>query len=84
MKITKECGKMDSKNIDNLIKSFDEMPLFLDVTEVSRLLKIGRNSAYNVFNSARFPKIEIAGQYRVRKDDLMDWLQNQKTSKEVK
>lgn len=70
----KVCDKMNSKNLDNCIKSFDEMPLFLTVNEVSRLLQIGRNSAYQVFNSAGFPKIEIAGQFRVRKDELMKWL----------
>lgn len=78
MESIKECDKMTSKNIDNIIKSFDEMPLFLSVEEVSRVFDIGRNSAYNLFNSNGFPKIKIAGHFRVCKDDLMVWLQNQK------
>ncbi len=78
MNLIKEYDKMTSKNIDNLIKSFDEMPLFLSVEEVSQVFGIGRNSAYNLFKSEGFPKIKIAGQFRVCKDDLMVWLQNQK------
>ena len=78
MNSIKEYDKMTSKNIDNIIKSFDEMPLFLNVEEVSQVFDIGRNSAYNLFKSEGFPKIRIAGQFRVCKDDLMSWLQNQK------
>lgn len=78
MELIKEYDKMMTKNIDNIIKSFDEMPLFLSVEEVSQVFDIGRNSTYNLFNSKGFPKIKIAGQFRVCKDDLMDWLQNQK------
>jgi predicted DNA-binding transcriptional regulator AlpA len=78
MESIKECDKMTSKNIDNIIKSFDEMPLFLNVEEVSQVFDIGRNSAYNLFKSEGFPKIKIAGQFRVCKDNLMVWLQNQK------
>ena len=59
------------------------MPLFLDAYEVSRTLGIGRNSTYELFKSYGFPGIIIAGQFRVRKDDLMKWLDNQKSSKEV-
>ena len=70
--------KMTSKNIDNIIKSFDEMPLFLSVEDISLVFDIGRNSTYSLFNSKGFPKIRIAGQFRVCKDDLMVWLQNQK------
>ena len=76
--ITQEYGKMGSKNLDNLIKSFDEMPLFLSVEDVSLVFNIGRNSTYNLFNSAEFPTIKIAGQFRICKDDLIGWLQKQK------
>jgi predicted DNA-binding transcriptional regulator AlpA len=75
--------KIESKNIENKIRSFDEMPLFLGVNEVSRAFGIGRNSTYELFNSIDFPKIIVAGQFRVCKDDLMTWLDNQKPSKEV-
>ncbi len=76
--ITQEYGKMESKNLDNLIKSFDEMPLFLSVEDVSLVFNIGRNSTYNLFNSTEFPTIKIAGQFRICKDDLIGWLQKQK------
>lgn len=75
--------KIECMNLDNRIKSYDEMPLFLDAYEVSRTLGIGRNSTYELFKSYGFPTIAIKGQFRVRKDDLMKWLDNQKSSKEV-
>ena len=75
--------KIDHMNLENRIKSYDEMPLFLDVYEVSRTLGIGRNSTYELFKSYGFPRIKLKRQFRVRKDDLMKWLDNQKSSKEV-
>lgn len=78
-----EYGKIDHTNLDNRIKNYDDMPLFLDAYEVSRTLGIGRNSTYELFRSYGFPTIPIKGQFRVHKDDLMKWLDNQKSSKEV-
>jgi hypothetical protein len=66
--------RINYKNLDNKIKSFDEMPLFLKVNDVSKVLRIGRNSTYEIFNSTGFPRIRVAGQFRVNKDDLVEWL----------
>jgi predicted DNA-binding transcriptional regulator AlpA len=78
MKKEEAYDKIGAKNIDNRIRSFDEMPLFLDVKDVANTLNIGRNSAYYMFNADGFPRIKVAGQYRVRKDDLVDWLKKQR------
>jgi predicted DNA-binding transcriptional regulator AlpA len=77
MKIKSAYAKIEAKNIDNFIKSFDEMPLFLKVKDVSQVFEIGRNSTYNLFDSEGFPKLIIAGQFRVCKDDLIAWLKDQ-------
>jgi hypothetical protein len=66
----------EQKNNEKGIMNYDEMPLFLDVNDISKMFRIGRNSAYELFKSAEFPKLMVAGQYRVCKDELRTWLKN--------
>ncbi len=72
----KKCDKMKTKNLDNRIRTIDELPLWLNVNDVSQALDIGRNSTYELFNSVGFPKFRVAGQNRVFKDDFIDWCKN--------
>lgn len=53
---------------------FDEE--ILTVPETADFLKIGRVSAYNLFNSKSFPSFKIGKSLRVCKSDLLYFVRN--------
>jgi excisionase family DNA binding protein len=61
----------------NKTTTADDLPLYLGVTDITALLNIGRSTAYEMFNSAGFPKSYVGSQMRVRKDDFMEWMRKQ-------
>lgn len=46
----------------------------LTVKDVSKLLHIGINQAYSLFNSKAFPSFRIGKKMLITKDALADWL----------
>jgi excisionase family DNA binding protein len=57
---------------------FDKLSLLLTVTDISEVLRISRAGAYNLVNSADFPKIKVGKRVLVEKDDFKRWLQKNK------
>lgn len=50
------------------------MEPMLDIKDLMNYLKIGKNKAYNLMRSDSFPSIKIGSQYRVRKEDLEEFI----------
>ena len=48
------------------------------VADIQKLLKIGRDSAYELVKQDSFPSIKIKNQYRIPKESFYEWL-NKKT-----
>lgn len=65
-------------NLDNRIKSVEELPLSLTVSDVSKVLRIGRNNAYDLCNSADFPSVKIGNRIIIPKLAFIEWLKNPK------
>ncbi len=47
---------------------------FLTVKEVSDYLQLGINKTYSLFKYKGFPCVKFGSSYRVRKDDLLNYL----------
>ena len=62
----------------SIYKSKDEMPMFLTVMDVAKLLGISRASAYELVREDNFPKLKIVqGRTIIPRDRLLEWLDEQ-------
>ena len=59
--------------------SFDEMPMFLNVSTVAKLLGISTSSGYELMHEKGFPSIKIGGRIVVPRDKLKAWLEARMT-----
>lgn len=50
--------------------NFDELPLFLSVTHIKGILRIGTVQAYKLVNDDAFPAMRVGGSIRVAKECL--------------
>ncbi len=55
-------------------KSFDELPLMLNVVQVAAVLGISRAGAYELVHSEGFPALKIGNRIVVPKDKLREWI----------
>ena len=55
-------------------KSFDELPLMLNVVQVAAVLGISRAGAYELVHSEGFPALKIGSRIVVPKDRLWEWI----------
>ena len=63
----------------SIIKSKDELPMFLSIKELAALLGISRSSAYELASEEGFPKLKIVpGRVIIPRDKLFDWLEQQR------
>ena len=58
-------------------KSFDELPMMLSVSQVTKVLGISRTRSYELVNEKGFPKIKIGTRIVVPKDEFKLWIQKQ-------
>ncbi len=55
--------------------SFDDIPLVLTVEELMPILRIGRNSAFDLVHSGQIRSIRAGRQVRILKQDLQQFLE---------
>lgn len=56
-------------------KSYDELPLFLNAEQVSRVLGIAPSSAYELMHEDGFPVLKIGNRMVVPKEKFIQWVQ---------
>ena len=62
----------------SIIKSKDELPMFLSIKELAALLGISRSSAYELAAEEGFPKLKLVpGRVIIPRDKLFEWLDEQ-------
>jgi len=59
------------------MKSANDLPLTLSVDELMPILKIGRNTAYNLVRCGRIKSIRVGRKIRISKDALLNFLSGQ-------
>jgi len=58
-------------------RSFDELPLTLRVEDLTSILDIGRNTAYELVRCGKIRSIRIGKQLRIPKDALVEYLSSE-------
>lgn len=66
---------MTSPHVDATVVKFHELPLMLTVEETARVLRIGKNGAYEAIASGAIPSIRIGHRIRVPRKALADWIE---------
>lgn len=59
--------------------SYDEIPLMLSVEDLMPILRIGRNTAYDLVRSGQIDSIHLGAKYRIPKQALMAYLAGEKS-----
>ena len=57
-----------------IYKSYDELPLMLNVETIKNVLGISLTSAYELMHEKDFPSIKIGNRIIVPKDKFRDWI----------
>lgn len=65
-------------SFENKITNTDELPLSLTVSDISRILGIGKNNAYDLCHSESFPSIQIGKRLVIPKPAFIEWLRKPK------
>lgn len=61
---------------ETVYKTFDELPMFLNVATVAKLLGISQSSGYELMHEKEFPSIKIGSRILVPRDKLKEWVEN--------
>ena len=54
-----------------------ELPLVLTPMDIAAVLRISRNTAYEVIHSEGFPAFRVGKQYRVSRERFLTWLDSE-------
>ena len=57
------------------VKSYEELPLFLNATAVAKLLGISISSCYELMHEKDFPTLHIGSRVVVPKEKLKEWVE---------
>ena len=60
---------------ETVYKTYDDLPMFLNVATVSKLLGISQSSGYELMHEKDFPAIKIGSRIVVPRDKLVAWLE---------
>ena len=59
-------------------RSLEDLPLTLTVEEASQILRVGRNTAYELVRCGKLPSVRVGKQIRIPRQALLDYLSRQK------
>ena len=57
------------------IKSFDELPMFLNAEDISEALGIAISTTYELVKQKGFPSLKIGRRYVVERENFIEWVQ---------
>ena len=60
---------------------FQYLPNVVSPNELQTFFGISRSTAYRILHDAPFPVFHIGNRQLVRRDELLDWLEQQKVNK---
>ena len=62
-------------NDNRKLKSYDDLPLVLDVADIQRIMGISRVSAYELVHAPGFPAFRSGRLIKVSKKAFFDWME---------
>lgn len=57
-------------------QNYEQLPLSLTVTELAKVLRIGRNSAYQLVSDGTIRSIHVGRSIRIPRTALMQFMEN--------
>ena len=60
--------------MQSTIKNYDELPLYLNALDISKLLGVSKSKAYELMSSNEFPSIKLGGRVLVEREKFINWL----------
>ena len=70
--------------LESIIKSYDELPLFLNAKNLSKLMGLSESSVYELMHEKGFPSICIGSRLVVPKEHFKKWVDEQIEKRKVK
>ena len=64
------------KMLESIIKNYDELPLFLNAKNLSKVLGLSESSVYELMHEKDFPSVRIGKRFIVPREDLKAWIEN--------
>ncbi len=62
--------------LESIIKNYDELPLFLNAKNLSKVLGLSESSVYELMHEKDFPSVRIGKRFIVPREDLKAWIEN--------
>ena len=59
----------------SIVKSYEELPLFLNAQTVANVLGVSPSSAYELMHEKDFPSLRIGNRLVVPKDHFQSWVE---------
>ena len=59
---------------ESIVKSYDELPLFLNADMLAKVLGVATSTAYELMHEKDFPSIKIGNRLIVPKDKFREWI----------
>ncbi len=69
--------------MSTMVKSIEDLPAMLTVSQVASALNISRTSAYELAHCKNFPAMLIGSRIIVPKDRLMSWIEEKLEQNEL-
>ena len=58
-----------------IYKTYDELPMFINVPALSKLFGISQSSCYELMHEKDFPSLRIGSRIVVPRDKLIEWIE---------
>ena len=71
---SKNYRKQECKMKHSQIKSYDELPLFLNADLVGKTLGVASSTAYELMHEKNFPAVRIGNRFVVPKEEFQAWI----------
>lgn len=60
-----------------MYKNYNEYPEILDVSDIQKILGIGRKQAYDLVHSNKFHVLQIGRRIKISKKTLIKWIEGE-------
>ena len=61
---------------ESTVKSYEELPLFLNAETVAKVLGVATSTAYELMHEKDFPALKIGNRLLVPKEKFRQWVDN--------
>ncbi|MEC0226823.1 helix-turn-helix domain-containing protein [Paenibacillus alba] len=65
---------MEEHTTVSYYSSREQIPLYLDVSDINKIIGCGRVKAYELANSKQFKTVRVGRNIKIPKDDFFCWL----------